>query len=820
MAFKGRQYHGLADGIVKEAVYHHQVNRFDVNDDGTVLHLRRYKHYEQFETLAHNRIYFDFAQCRDLDILRQRYRAFDQNQPEPFLWHVFGSLAHAVLLMNEGDWHRFEQDQNDPTRPPINPIKLKDEVFLNHFDIKLENIFLGEPDTTPSTGSPSNTGFDVFAQYPKVLLADFGSAEILHPRNELLDHGDGPQLQDPLAPGFPNPQLYLGQTPPTVAEPTSWGRGTPGFFPPEQMRWGCHWPNPPNDQSFRFHNTSYDDAQRYVWDDADTGGIRFTKQSNIWAVGKILFDLVHLAHGDHYGELLEANLPPGGIEQEALYNRVGGHMIENLTPANPPYIKELLRLIERCMDIEQQKRPTVQDLVNEIKLNLGVWSVDAKAMSAADRQQTRLYFRGNEINNLPPGPNNFTHDTQEFYNLAVHDKYADPALPCLQLPAATFGAHKAGYETFRRQGFGKLPFLDRSANGALQYVPPQPDHPSHLPQVTRNNDDVLDINDKRVQAYRTKLEADVDVSLGLINAAGARMQRPLALMRLQQRLAALDAQYPVIDGRAADVQASARLVKMLKELFWRYTQILGDGHQALYTREQLAGYTDNIATDGLSGMSAPASGAKSGAGTGAISSKLNVSAEDRSIITTLLIFYQILPSASNAWISTLVNAADSELLVAHDPDAPGALRALNSVMETRVMAALASHGVSASTLTRAQVLESLIAYTERCIRDNTPSTSPNAPPISPIIQPPANQTASAPANQATLALAHQAALALARLAAPAPANQQALAPAAPPQEGDARGHGADGEPRYYCAHQCRAGNRCRHVCCVNGRKKA
>jgi hypothetical protein len=55
-------------------------------------------------------------------------------------------------------------------------------------------------------------------------------------------------------------------------------------------------------------------AQGQVYDAEDAMGIRFTEKSNIWAIGKVLFDLTLLAERDFYLSGLQA-LPNGPTAQ-------------------------------------------------------------------------------------------------------------------------------------------------------------------------------------------------------------------------------------------------------------------------------------------------------------------------------------------------------------------------------------------------------------------------------------------------------------------------------------------------------------------------
>lgn len=101
------------------------------------------------------RLYLEYAPYGTLANLLARYKAFNRYLPELFLWHLFNSLARAILTL--------EQDV-----PGIAP------YYLAHLDIKPENIFLGYE--TPKRHDSKYTGGlkDDNVKYPTIKLGDFG----------------------------------------------------------------------------------------------------------------------------------------------------------------------------------------------------------------------------------------------------------------------------------------------------------------------------------------------------------------------------------------------------------------------------------------------------------------------------------------------------------------------------------------------------------------------------------------------------------------------------------------------------------------------
>jgi len=120
-----------------------------------------------------------------LRVLKNNYRAWNTYFPEEFLWHIFHGLSEAALALRTG-----------PFRDRINgEIYGAADAFVVHFDLKPENVFLGDP---------SNEEGPHFSNYPTVKMADFGLAKLT-----------GPEDRE-------NPRRYRGL-------------GTPGYCPPVEL---------------------------------------------------------------------------------------------------------------------------------------------------------------------------------------------------------------------------------------------------------------------------------------------------------------------------------------------------------------------------------------------------------------------------------------------------------------------------------------------------------------------------------------------------------------------------------------------------------
>ena len=167
------------NGLSYEAALMDQLNEQQTRN---IIRLRGFKDNRQEELW---RFYFEFAPWGDLRLLKNNYRAWNTYFPEEFLWHVFHGLATAALALAGGEFWDFTSGEIYETG----------KAFVIHFDLKPENIVLGDPvDEMPSH----------FSNYPVVKMADFGLAQLVV--------WDDPQ----------NPKYYRGL-------------GTPGYYPPVRL---------------------------------------------------------------------------------------------------------------------------------------------------------------------------------------------------------------------------------------------------------------------------------------------------------------------------------------------------------------------------------------------------------------------------------------------------------------------------------------------------------------------------------------------------------------------------------------------------------
>lgn len=197
--------------LLQEPVIQKLVNQ---QDSGNVVHLRGYK-YVSASTVPKRdadrnkirnrllksrenrtgqsvwyRLFFEYAPYGNLENLMRRYRVWHQYLPEPFLWHVFDCLCHALTAMYAeppririlGRYRRWPKGSQ-----------------VVHFDIKPNNVFLGYEGASELDGPL--TGGAEHISYPMIKLGDFGIGEITNPQDKN------------------NPS-------------NMWGQGTSGFKPP------------------------------------------------------------------------------------------------------------------------------------------------------------------------------------------------------------------------------------------------------------------------------------------------------------------------------------------------------------------------------------------------------------------------------------------------------------------------------------------------------------------------------------------------------------------------------------------------------------
>lgn len=146
------------NGLAKKAALMLELNQLQ---NRNIIRLRGFKNNGR-EKLW--RFYFEFAPWGDLCIFKTNYLAWNTYFPEKFLWHVFLGLATAALDLSLGPFRNYNTLR----------VGAEGEGYMIHFEIKAENIFLGDP--------VDQDDID-FSNYPTVKMADFGLAQVTGARD-------------------------------------------------------------------------------------------------------------------------------------------------------------------------------------------------------------------------------------------------------------------------------------------------------------------------------------------------------------------------------------------------------------------------------------------------------------------------------------------------------------------------------------------------------------------------------------------------------------------------------------------------------------
>ncbi|KKY22773.1 putative ca2+ calmodulin-dependent protein kinase [Phaeomoniella chlamydospora] len=325
-----------------------------------IVQLKSFKRYLNWKGNPKYRFFLEYCPHGDLKTLRYRYRMFGEFLPESFIWHVFHSLARVAVTFKEEEWSTTSEENKEST---------PEENEVVHFDLKCENIFLGEPDL--ETGSDASAPLRAF---PSIKLGDFGMAQVT-------------SREDPW-----NPQLH-------------WG-GTQAKMPPEQdhlngsylRRWWPRTTKKPWKKTFR----------------------KFDEKHNIWCIGAVCYELLYV---------LPFDLASAYNQGKKLYK--DQHVVDEIHTArgNPDkpgrkakgsrdeeYSLALRELIRQCIHPDPEKRPTARQLFERTEkrmhdhLNETRKKVRRHANGPLEGQAYNkrsdphsLYFRGNEINEMAPG---------------------------------------------------------------------------------------------------------------------------------------------------------------------------------------------------------------------------------------------------------------------------------------------------------------------------------------------------------------------------------------------------------------------------------
>lgn len=138
-----------------------------------IVHLRDFKRHiptlHGVPTQRYAHFYLEYAPYGTLSQLITKYPAFNRYVLELFVWHVFNSLARAIVEL-----------EDSALRDSVPNV----EAYILHLDIKTDSIFLGYEHSrgvqSADLHNRVQTGdLDDLETYPTIKLRDFGEA-MLH----------------------------------------------------------------------------------------------------------------------------------------------------------------------------------------------------------------------------------------------------------------------------------------------------------------------------------------------------------------------------------------------------------------------------------------------------------------------------------------------------------------------------------------------------------------------------------------------------------------------------------------------------------------
>ena len=191
----------------------------------------------------------------------------------------------------------------------------------------------------------------------------------------------------------------------------------------------------------------YRQAEQAAQRAAENDDFHFSSSHNVWAVGKILWDLMTLEEAHEFDTKLEdlseddyKGYPPDQWPSFDGY-RAHGH-----------YTEALMNLVSSCLRIERSHRPWPEQL--ETDTRDGLREAKERAPESANSQQPStgpedvVYYRQNDINQMPYGGLNFPFVEGEWTRL-VKSRFQDMAWDVL-VPPSAFRRHAENAGTATR----------------------------------------------------------------------------------------------------------------------------------------------------------------------------------------------------------------------------------------------------------------------------------------------------------------------------------------------------------------------------------
>ncbi|KAK5101223.1 hypothetical protein LTS08_004830 [Lithohypha guttulata] len=420
--------------------------------------------------------YLEFAPYGDLSRLMDRYRAWNRYLPEKFLWHVFDSLARAVCCLTDHPTNMQSLPKGD-----VNPLAHERVV---HFDIKPENIFLGYEKPVNNSEKSLYGGIakfdDVVTCFPMIKLGDFGIAEF-------TAYPDKSRK---------NPKSF-------------WRIGTGFYRSPEMIHYGLDWPKPPNGKQPPKKTTYKLEGEKSrrktvarppeeVQEEIDDPGFGLEQPTNVWGIGKIMFDLITLARPSDYAAMSTQDFEqyqrndqhalPDFTETPFLFSnrrrREVDPVTERRTYKPSPYSGELMKLVARCMKpsikdrilpaelleqtaagLKQFAYPDLESSEGELEPDSEGTTTEATEPEATEPETAsentttevaavppslEVYYKSNEINEMEVGDEDFLRQSDDVGDLLGVDNL-DPDWQPLILPVEVWNHYIRKSEKSRDQ---------------------------------------------------------------------------------------------------------------------------------------------------------------------------------------------------------------------------------------------------------------------------------------------------------------------------------------------------------------------------------
>ena len=139
----------------------------------------------------------------------------------------------------------------------------------------------------------------------------------------------------------------------------------------------------------------FDEASQVV----ESTGFKFDSKHNVWAVGKIMHDMITLA----YWDLLNAQMDDR--HHKSYWVDVAPGTVFPPMDSDEVYSPDLLGLVRECLTVIIAERLDPTELLGRIVDHMK-GSKPIKRKRAEDdegEREDRVYYRGNEINQLAPG---------------------------------------------------------------------------------------------------------------------------------------------------------------------------------------------------------------------------------------------------------------------------------------------------------------------------------------------------------------------------------------------------------------------------------